>query len=408
MVYGSRTRIVDDRSSVFSTFLLAFLLFLPVLLCVGPVPVSAQESSDPPAADRLPPVVARVVAAEDMTGPVSSYQRVVRDAMEVILERRGFFREGVEPEVDGEDGEIVPLEYRYHLVGFLPRLHLAVAVWDADLDTLVTGATAVARANVTLYSAVDELLALLDPAIDGYLERRNNRDAGPIPVALAGPMRPPPDTGFRFIESVSGVALPGDLVLIEGAVVPVRVAADRYYPQELVVEISGPRPELPSVELQPLRRFAVLLQYGFPRMLGAVVGARYYALPDRVFVGGELGIGYSGFYGMTPSQVIHLDTRFQAGMVPLGDPSWLVQPVLSAGVGLVTSLVSYSEGEAPPYLDWYWNVLNVSAEVGRGSLRWYLRTGFSYYFETGRGLWDDGVNPDMLAPELAAGMLWRW
>jgi hypothetical protein len=133
MVYGLRPRMPIDRSPMSlrratpSTILPVLLL---MMLSAWVSPLGAQEV--PAATDTLPPVTVRVVAAENLTGPVSSYQRVVRDAMEVILERRGFLREAVDSAEAVPADETVVLEYRYHLVGFLPRLHLAVAVWDAD------------------------------------------------------------------------------------------------------------------------------------------------------------------------------------------------------------------------------------------------------------------------------------
>ena len=106
--------------------------------------------------------------------------------------------------------------------------------------------------------------------------------------------------------------------------------------------------------------------------------------------------------------MVHVDPRLVVGYVPFGARRFLIQPVVSSGVGLITTFVSYSEDVAPRYVDWYWNIVNVAAEGGRGMVRLYVRAGVSYFFRTEQGLWETGVNPDAVAPELAAGTVLRW
>lgn len=352
-------------------------------------------------------VTVELVAAGTSDTQVGAYERVVRDAMTVVLERRGFTVKN-----EQEAGPPAVLRYEYALVGFLPRLHVMVAVSDPQAGTRIAGALSAARGNITLYSSVDELLEVLDPPVDRYLARRDDPDGGLRPVVLVETILLPAgagmEEGVRWEDRVSGTVLPGDYRVAQGATLPVRVSRSGHYPEEFFLPIDGARAQLPEVRLRPLRRFGAQLHYGHPRMIGAVLGGRYYALVDRLYVGGELGVHMSGFFGTTPSQLLHLDPRAMVGYVPLGARDRRIQPVFSSGIGLVATFVTYGDEAVPPYFDWYWNVANVAGEVGRGPVRWYARGGISYYFETERGLWEAGVNPDNLTPELVVGTVVRW
>ena len=362
-----------------------FLLFCAALV----LPAAAWGQSD------LPTVTVR--AASEVAPELQVYQRVVQDAMQVVLDRDGF------QVVADESAELV---YSHRLVGFLPRLHVAVSVHDSRAGVHVAAVTVAARANVTLYSAVDDLLSDLNRDVQRYLLVRHDPEGRPDPVAMAGPVRLP-GGDLQFRDRFSGQRWEDGLVLAEGAVVPVSVSSPGYYPQGVLLEITGPAPEVPDVSLRRRSRFALQGHYGYPRLLGAGVGGRYYPVADVAHLALELGLSLSGFFGATPSQVIHLDTRVLAGFAPAGRLGWLVQPVFSTGPGLAASFVTYGELPVPPYVDLYWNVLNAGVEVGRGALRVFARLGFSYFFSGDRSLMDEGVS-ERFAPEALSGVMWRW
>jgi hypothetical protein len=350
-------------------------------------------------------VAVELVRTGGMDGELDEFAGVVRDTLVVVLQRRGF-------EVVPGGGIDADLRYEYSLLGFLPRLHVGLTVCDAAAGTRIAGAMAAARGNITLYSSVDELVASLEPAVSRHMRVRADPDGGLWPVEVTeGIVLPAVDSGGRtlhFTEVVSGTTLSPGYTVARGVALPVRVSADGVYSEEIVFPVTNLRPRLPDVTLRPLRRFGVQLQYGFPRMIGAGVGGRYYAVPDRLYGAVELGLSMSGFYEVTPQRMVHVDPRLVVGYVPFGARGFLVQPVVSSGVGLITTFVSYSDDPAPRYVDWYWNIVNVAAEGGRGRVRLYIRAGVSYFFRTEQGLWQTGLNPDAVAPELAAGTVLRW
>lgn len=369
-----------------------------------------------PAAEQGEPsrgsVAVAVRAAREVDQDIQVYQRVVHDAIEVVLQRDGFL---LYNPMDTLGTHEVVLEYRYRLAGFLPRLHVSVAVYHRELGVHIATVTAAARANVTLYSAVDELLSRLNGEVDGYLAMHNDVDARPHPVVLAGPVH------LQNDES-SGASREAPLEVrhrfsrrevdrkdrfADGAIVPLEVTRRGFYPAYLVVEMSGASPVVPEVPLQQRSRFALQGHYGYPQLLGAGIGGRFYPVADIAHVALEFGVGLSGFFGVTPSQVIHLDSRILAGYAPAGRLGWLVQPVFSTGAGVVASFVTYGDLPVPPYTDLYWNVFNAGVEVGRRSMRVFARAGFSYHFPGSRSLWSDGVSWER-APEALSGVLWRW
>ncbi len=381
-------------------------------------PVDTQTAN---ASDSTRLVEVELVSAREIDPSVEDFDRVVRDAIQVVLERRGFTvlrdRGDDRPErvrTDSGPAEAVPvrLRYEYALTGFLPRLHVSVTARDPDAGTRIASSAVAARANITLYSALDELLATIDPAVDAYLAVRDDRNRGPWPVQLADSVvvstvptdREPP----WLVERYSGEPFPGRYMLALGADVPLRVGREGYYPQEILFPVTEARPEVPVPELRPQRRYAVQLHYGHPRMAGASFGGRYYVLPDTTYLGLELGLSMSGFFEVTPSQLLHLDPRLVLGFAPWGRQERLLQPVFSSGIGTVATFTTYGDEPIPPYVDWYWNIVNASLEIGRRRLRGYLRMGFSFYSETDRGLWESGLNTENLTPEAVAGTVWRW
>lgn len=377
------------------TFLVAFVVIIPTLLTVSRGWTQQHEGA----------VEVHLCCTSAPDPEVDTYAKVVGDTISVVLERRGVT-------VRSEPTEDTVLRYEYHLVGFLPRIHVFVSVCDAAADTRITGALTTARGNITLYSAIDELIVSLEPTVDDYLRRRSNPDGGVWPIAIAEPLLPFRDDSEsaspRYEELFSGTVVSSDFVAAQGVLLPVRISQEGFYTEEIMVPITEGQQELPAVPLRPLRRLGVDLHYGYPRTLGAGAGVRYYPLPDRVFTAFEVAISMTGFYGVTPGRMVHTDPRLLVGYVPLGHMRVPVQPVISTGVGLISTFVSYDEETAPRYLDWYWNVINLAVEVGQGMVRPYLRGGINYYVETERGLWANGLNPDQLSPELIAGTVLRW
>jgi hypothetical protein len=364
----------------------------------------AQESA-PPTASSVQPVDVHLCCAGLNDPEVDTYAKIVGDTITVVLERRGAM-------VHPEPTEETVLRYEYRIVGFLPRLHVFVTVCDAVADTRIAGAMTTARGNITLYSAVDELVVALDPVVDAYIARREHPEGGvfPIPVAerVVLPTEGSEGTTVRYEELFSGTVVSSDFVVAEGAVLPIRISRAGFYTEEITVPITDERQAVPSVPLRPLRRFGAELHLGYPRIAGAAIGGRYYPLPDRLFTAFELTISMTGMFEDTSGRMVHTDPRVLIGYVPLGHKRIAVQPIFSTGIGLVSTFVSYSEDTAPRYFDWYWNVLNVAVEVGQGMIRPYVRGGIGYYIETERGLWQNGINPDRLTPEIVGGTVVRW
>lgn len=353
----------------------------------------------------------QIALAGEPDESIAPYVHIVRDGIAASLERLGYTvlapEEEPNPARFGRNRAL--LRYEYSLVGFLPRLHVIVTVRDLQAGTRVAGALQAARGNMTLYASLDDLLESLEPEVERYLARRSDPILNPWPVQLVEELLPPesdPEGSAVFVERISRQPLSGDFVLAVGETVPVTVFREGRYPWDTTVPLPGVRPRLPDPELRPRRRFGAQLHYSFPRLIGATLGGRYYPLPDTVFVGLELGVHLSGFFDRTPSQLWHVDPRLVAGYVPLGGQDRRLQPVFSTGFGVVNTVPSHG---APAYRDWYWNVINLGAEIGRGALRLYARTGFSYYFDNSRGIWEQGVNESVFkAPEAAVGTVYRW
>ncbi|TVR70727.1 MAG: hypothetical protein EA427_05350 [Spirochaetaceae bacterium] len=349
----------------------------------------------------------------EMDPAVADYERVVRDGFRVALERRGYEVIPADQEVDpgAYDLDTLLLQYEYTLIGFLPRLHVTVAVRDLQAGTRVTGALAVARGNITLYTSLDEILETIEPRIEGYRVRRADSIRNPWPVTPAGEIVFPASAGeggLTVMDRVTGAPIGEDLFVSEGAELPLRFSREGYYSRDVNVSVSGPRTEVPDPDLRRQGRFGAQLQYSYPRLIGGSVGGRYYPLPDLLYVGMELGLHMSGLPGRTPSRLTHLDPRLMVGYLPRGTEDEAVQPWFSSGLGLVTTFPSYADGDTGPYTDWYWNVLNVGVELGRRMVRLYGRLGVSYYFDTDRSLWEPGINPDLLWMEAALGTVLRW
>jgi len=343
------------------------------------------------------------------TGPADpgtdTYAEVVGDTIGVVLERQGIT-------VRTRETEGTILRYEYHLVGFLPRLHVCITVCDAVAETRIAGALTTARSNITLYSAVDELVVSLQPAVEEYLDRRSNPENGLWPVGVTDRIVVPAGGDdarpIRYEEIATGTVLSAEYIAVTGVVLPVRVSQPGFHPEEISLPITDATPELPHVPLRPLRRFGAEVHAGYPRLTGAGIGARFYPLPDRAYAALDVVVSMTGLSETSPGRMVHAEPRLLVGYVPFGTRQVPVQPVISTGVGLVSTFVSYTEETAPRYFDWYWNVVNVAVEVGRGMIRPYLRGGISYYLETDQGLWERGLNPDRLTPEIVGGTVLRW
>ena len=372
------------------------------------------------------PAQSRIVIAADTAPEAAAYEPIVADAITVVLQRQGFDLVGADQPADQPGGTSeastqLALRWEYAILSILPRLHLSVSVYDEARGVMVATRAGRARANVTLFNSVDELVYGAIAEVETYrtVVEAESEFISPIPIVAR--LRPPsprvpgeeiivqPDAPF---EMSNGEAV----LLARGVSVPIAVMRRGHHvavgtastagdgqPGESSVLRTVPR-ELPDPE--PLRRVGLQLHYSAARTAGGGGGVRYGFIPDRFHMAGEFDVYLSGALDGAPNQVLHLESRLLAEVTALRLRRMPFSLHLSSGPGIVGTF--FLNGLVAPYTDLYWNIANAAIVLRTGRQEWFVRSGVKYTFETERGYFAEGLGESTSSPELFFGTVRRW
>lgn len=361
------------------------------------------------------PIAFTVTAGVESLGEEGAYDKVVRDSIDVVLQRNDF----VPAEVS--DSPYI-YEWEYTILALVPRLHLSLSVFDRRRGVIVASTTNRARANLTLYTSVDALIAEVIDDVRTYHSIVHRSEGEILPIPIAGVVTvPQPSSGDEdvVVQPRAPLGTSGDtIVLADGVSLPGRVSRLNAYPRSFYLSptppdsetedetptVASPEDALPQPE--PYRRLGVQLHYSYARFVGAGLGVRYFVLPDRLYASQETDLHFTPPAVPDAATLTHIEGRFMTGAVVLGGPNTRLAMELSTGIGGTVTLVS--GGTIPPYYDWYWNVFNVGGVLRTGRQRWFLRSGINYGFETERGFFVDGLNEDHFNPQLYVGTIRSW
>jgi hypothetical protein len=380
----------------FGRFLMASLLFF----CVCAIP--AQEAGS---FGEIRYIVRPGVRSAGDAGP---YEKVVQDSIEVVLQRNDMV-----PGTSGsETGTVV---WEYAILSLVPRLHVALTATDQNHGVVIASATNRARANLTLYNSVDELVEAVLERVNRYYQVAGAPVSGipPIPIAATVTLpAPPSENDTVVVQPGAPLGEPGDPLLVAaGVTIPGMVTRPRAYGRSFEIApsrdavLQPPAGEtVPSPE--PVRPLSFQIHYSYPRLNGAGVGIRYDLLPDRLYASQETDVHVALPASPEASMVLHLEGRVLAGTTIVGRPEGRFRIEASSGVGGVVT--AFGSGEIPPYYDWYWNVFNLGFVGRTGRQSWFLRSGLNYGFETERGFFVDGLNEDHFNPQLFLGTMRSW
>ena len=356
----------------------------------------------PPAAGAQTPVLvggeqvtARVQAAAVTAPEAAAYERVVAESIGVILERSGFLVAG-DPAADE-----AWLSFDYAILSLIPRLHISVSVRDLQTGSVVSAVSGRARANVTLFNSLDDIVSRSVADATAYLALRENFEPEIRPTPIAGVLRRPEGrVEGEQVRLQPAAALEGDsaegILLADGVSLPVSVRRPGHYPAEGTTGVDAVLPEP-----EPYRRLGVQLHSSLGRLAGAGIAGRYALVPDRLTAALELDGFTSGLQEDAPYRLLHLETRALAEFT-IYRWRWFSLRV-SSGPGLVVT--SFLSGVVAPYTDFFWNVANIMPVVQTGRQYWFARFGSSYYFETDRGFFPAGVDE---LPQLFVGTYRRF
>lgn len=388
-------------SSIGRVLILSVLVVCGVL---GVSPVSAVE-----------PIAFTVTAGVASIGEEGAYDKVVRDSIDVVLQRNDFLPAGFSASSDA-------YVWEYTILALVPRLHLSLTVLDRQRGVIVASATNRARANLTLYASVDALIAEVIDDVRVYHATVQRSASGIVPIPIAGTVTiPRTQSGDDevVVQPIAPLGTSGDtIVFADGVVVPGLVSRPQAYarsfflsptPQDPETEDESPTltsPEDALPQPAPYRRLGVQLHYSYARFVGAGLGVRYFVLPDRLYASQETDLHFTTPAVPDAATLTHLEGRFMTGAVVLGGPATRLAMEVSTGIGGTVTLVS--GGSIPPYYDWYWNVFNIGGILRTGRQSWFLRSGVNYGFETERGFFVDGLNEDNFNPQLYLGTIRSW
>lgn len=361
------------------------ILVVLMLVLVGTSVVPAQEE----------PVTVVVAAAAETAAEATAYERIIAESIGVVLVRSGFAIASI-------GDAATDLRWEYAILSLVPRLHMSISVRDTATGTIVSSVSGRARANVTLFNALDELVSVtVDDALRYLaLNREFGDEIRPVPVAgLLPPVAPRGDDEEVVLQPAAPLHGTADrgVLLADGVQVPVQVRRRGHYVTTAPARMDGTLPEP-----EPYRRTGLQVHTSLGRLVGAGIGARLDLIPDRAGVAGELDVYSSGVTQGAPYRVLHLEGRLLANLRLL---RW--GPVsLRASTGLGTVVTTFLSGIVAPYTDLYWNVLNLTPTLHTGRQAWFARVGLNYRVASDRGFFPDGLDSGM--PQLFVGTFRRF
>lgn len=348
------------------------------------------------------------ITVPEATDPLEArYNQVVADTLEIAVKQLGFVRSA--------GSETADLDLRLESAPFPPRLHLSISAVDTASSTVVAGVNGSGRTNVTLLNSLDDLLDQLEPGLLAYREQLAAGENPFLPVAEFRQLR------FRREDNrpveVSVVNGPPLLTLEEeegestafpvsqGEEVELQFVAPYSSSLTRRIRIEDPATPIRVPELPDKERFGVQLNYSLGRMVGAGIGARWYPIVDRGYIGGETDLFFSGATNGAPNRIIHNDYRLLLGFRP-GRPENRLRVDISSGFGTLLSLTE--QVNTSSYVDIYISVINLAFEARLGRFRPFIRGGVNYVIEEEFSLLETGVRTSFFNPAATTGVRFVW
>ena len=399
-------------------------------LCVA-ISISAQEAAAP--ADRAARVCIFDIQDIAPAGDTARYGDIITEALEAGL--RNILQLDVIPEeawrkLQGEleltqrslvlAGGAVTLAGAagadLAVTGFYrverDRILVEIKCYNVRQKRLIAGFLERGRPGLSIYNLVNEAVLAIQPAIEA--------DA----VSLRDLIRPS-DPRLARVELLSddegaevsyaggkpaGRIVDGrmELTAARGRELVLEVRKKGFHPGRAAIAVADEPTQ--SHVLPPLVRatvWAAELSYTLGQMLGVGMGARYYPLPDRLFIGLRDYLYVQHEFERQSRPVLHNDTELLVGVYPLTEPDSLFRFGVSTGLGVIVT--GFSAPDMPVFTDVYWNVLSGWLEINLRDWAFSLRVDGKYGLDIGEnvlaGQWylvEDSV------PPLSLGVARKW
>ena len=326
------------------------------------------------------------------------------EELSVIIERpplRSIARAGMEgrPEETYISDYTVILSWANY-IDSLGYLHLFLTASDKSGEKIFFGTLGKARVDITLFNTLSSMIGEL---FTGFLSIATNWISGlsiePIPLAKTIRITSP-DEGAEILIGGGigkGIVLNGESQI---SIAPLAAGTPLY----LEVKKPGYRgyksililqPEKTEITLPPLvreMRFTASLSWSAARLAGAGVGARFFIIPDWLFLGFEQYI-YGLPSGTEPGLTLHSDSSLFAGSYIFFPPENRLRTALSMG------FIAHVSRDLLDiiYTDFSFNFLSLSAEY---ALPWfipYLQIELYYTFKRELQFFYEGGHPSITA-----------
>ncbi len=178
-------------------------------------------------------------------------------------------------------------------------------------------------------------------------------------------------------------------------------ALQRYQPVPVLPPqpVLDPEREQPAVAVTPSARdihplaLQVHTSSGFAPSVG--VGVRWHPMANRVYTSFETDTTFS--------DGILISTQRLLGGAAFMHPQLPLRVALSSGASVMTTRIVEAY-----YLDWAWNVVNLSVEVPINQFTYFVRGGYTYGFSRATSLLDEGFWQEWNRPTISLGALWHW
>ncbi len=270
------------------------------------------------------------------------------------------------------------------------QIVVVLSCYEAETGALAAGFLKSWHYNLTFYNNLraeieDMLTRLTLPAPRG----QEKGTAGPADITFTS--RQEGMEVFLGGERSMGTIQKGKLVLPAG---PVRLGSP------LLVEKRMPGyhsswqtvPAAPEIPLTPLaRKSTVALEASWTagEFLGGGVAARFYLLPDSLFISPGLNVSFDPPVSSNASSVFHFDTQVTIGQYLIFPPDAPFR--LGVGTGFGTIFTSGAAAGPSVYTDVFWDVAAVWVEWNLPRVSLFLRSDMKYTLGIGTNLLGRGI-----------------
>ncbi len=258
-------------------------------------------------------------------------------------------------------------------------------VLGSDSGSVYAGLTALAVIQ-------DSAKAFVAHTIVRVVEAGAGSAAIPIPYAITLKSR---DEGAEVFlgesqESAAvvenGIAVLPYIPLPENSRLAISLKKDGYYDSSRQVKLLGKEKAYTLPELRPLQNNALVLSWGYGRLLGMGGAYRHYLISDQVFLFGEDDLYLQ--YGFNPyaSPVFHNDIFMGIGAYLFFDPSSAFRVSAALGGGAMLTLLPQKYAQQRFFADYYAVPFCLQFEYFIRGRQLVLEFRAPFAFDTGTGL----------------------